>query len=256
MYFLENNINDVVFEACSYNFPHPPFNDGDNLYILDFSFPRDKMLDIKEKAGSVIVLDHHKTAQEACEGLDFCVFDMEKSGAGLTWGYFYPNKSMPKLIAHIQDRDLWKWQIEGSKEVHAVLETMEYDLMLWCNLLMHLEIEPEPVYEKGKLLVTQLDNEVATISNNSFGRTWHGHNVQWANTSLHWSDVGNHLLENYYCDFAVTFTIFNDKVMLSLRSRDDFDVSEIAKQYGGGGHKQAAGCKVSHEVFFNIIAGK
>jgi phosphoesterase RecJ-like protein len=38
--------------------------------------------------------------------------------------------------------------------------------------------------------------------------------------------------------------IQNDgSVFASLRSVGDFDVSKLAKEYGGGGHKNAAGCK-------------
>lgn len=34
---------------------------------------------------------------------------------------------------------------------------------------------------------------------------------------------------------------FDGKFQFSLRSRGDIDVSEIAKKFGGGGHKNAAG---------------
>ncbi len=41
----------------------------------------------------------------------------------------------------------------------------------------------------------------------------------------------------------------NESVKGSLRTtRDDVDVSEIAKQYGGGGHKKAAGFKVKGKI--------
>ena len=35
-----------------------------------------------------------------------------------------------------------------------------------------------------------------------------------------------------------------DFVKVSLRAKNDFDVSEIARQFGGGGHRAAAGCTV------------
>jgi len=34
------------------------------------------------------------------------------------------------------------------------------------------------------------------------------------------------------------------KVRVSLRSRGDFDVAEVARHFGGGGHKNAAGCTI------------
>jgi phosphoesterase RecJ-like protein len=33
-----------------------------------------------------------------------------------------------------------------------------------------------------------------------------------------------------------------DRVRVSLRSKGDFDVADLAAKYGGGGHRQAAGC--------------
>ncbi|KPJ97842.1 MAG: hypothetical protein AMK71_12380, partial [Nitrospira bacterium SG8_35_4] len=37
----------------------------------------------------------------------------------------------------------------------------------------------------------------------------------------------------------------NKTFKLSLRSKDNVDVQKIAKRFGGGGHKAAAGCKVN-----------
>jgi phosphoesterase RecJ-like protein len=44
---------------------------------------------------------------------------------------------------------------------------------------------------------------------------------------------------------AVMFKAFkDDAVRVSLRSRDDTDVQVVARQFGGGGHRNAAGCTV------------
>lgn len=34
----------------------------------------------------------------------------------------------------------------------------------------------------------------------------------------------------------------HNRVRVSLRSREDYDVAEVAREFGGGGHKNAAGC--------------
>jgi phosphoesterase RecJ-like protein len=39
-----------------------------------------------------------------------------------------------------------------------------------------------------------------------------------------------------------------DYIKVSLRSRDDVDVSSVARQWGGGGHPVAAGCQVREEL--------
>ena len=43
---------------------------------------------------------------------------------------------------------------------------------------------------------------------------------------------------------ACYFEVEQNRFQYSLRSRGDFDVSEIAKKFGGGGHKNAAGFTV------------
>lgn len=63
--------------------------DIEAVYIVDFSFKRDLLLALKERVNKLVVLDHHKTAEADLKRLDFCIFDMEKSGARLTWEYFH-----------------------------------------------------------------------------------------------------------------------------------------------------------------------
>jgi len=53
------------------------------------------------------------------------------------------------------------------------------------------------------------------------------------------SQLGNAICHKLDVDFAMVVDINKGKV--SLRSIGDFDVSEIAKQCGGGGHKNASG---------------
>lgn len=48
----------------------------------------------------------------------------------------------------------------------------------------------------------------------------------------------------------------NDKIKISMRSKPDIDISLIAKLFGGGGHRQAAGCVVRggiHEIEEKIL---
>ena len=103
------------------------------VYILDFSFPRQTMDYLFSVARRVTWLDHHKTAFEMwcedgerslCEqsnGRDEVILDNNKSGAMLAWEYFHPGTEVPMLIKHISDRDLWKFNITKSREFNAAL---------------------------------------------------------------------------------------------------------------------------------------
>ena len=73
--------------------------------------------------------------------------------------------------------------------------------------------------------------------------------------SSHWmSEIGARLAPD--CDFAVIWYYdHQDKInKVSLRAfHDTLDVSEIAKQFGGGGHKKAAGFQISGELCVDDI---
>jgi phosphoesterase RecJ-like protein len=50
---------------------------------------------------------------------------------------------------------------------------------------------------------------------------------------------------------ALFLRIVNERVRVSLRSKEDIDVSLIAQKFGGGGHVQAAGCSLECDDVIN-----
>ena len=135
--------DEAEYRACHYN--QECFQDGETVhnrevYILDFSFPRDIMNWLFRDAKRVVWLDHHKTAFEMwCGGYrrgdryqaiplggadplkHYIILDDNFSGAYLAWEYFHPGTEVPMLIQHIDDRDRWQFKLDGSKELHAAL---------------------------------------------------------------------------------------------------------------------------------------
>ena len=73
---------------------------------------------------------------------------------------------------------------------------------------------------------------------------------------MHASLVGHYIMDNHpKYDFAMAYRITGNGVTLSLRSEDHKDdVSYFAQTYlGGGGHRNAAGARLSVEEFFDLI---
>lgn len=114
---------------------------GCDVYIVDFSFPRDVLLEMKEKATSIIVIDHHKTAKDELADLDFCIFDMSKSGCVLTWEYLFPHLEVPDLLLYLQDRDLWQWCLPDSREISAAIRSHPLDFALWESWMTAVGLE-------------------------------------------------------------------------------------------------------------------
>ena len=99
-----------------------------DVYILDFSYPRDFLEELHSKVHKLVVLDHHKTAQADLAGLDYAKFDMNKSGAVLAWEYFHPGKVVPDMLRLIQDGDLWKFEFAETKALRAALPLLESNM--------------------------------------------------------------------------------------------------------------------------------
>lgn len=243
---------DCDFIPASYG-QAPPDVAGRPVYILDFSYKRPVMLDIVSRTHRLVILDHHKTAQAELDGFaDECirayglipphvVFDMEKSGAMLAWDHFFPDVEPPWLIRYVEDRDLWRWSLAASREINAALASYPRTFEQWDHFggsdLGH--VRPWLASEGAAILRYQ-DQLVDSICRGAKDEDLAGYRVKVANTSVLFSEVAGRLAEGGLFG-AAWFVRRDGKLQWSLRSRGDFDVSEIAKRFGGGGHRNAAG---------------
>lgn len=233
---------------CVYQKPCPVDVKGDNVYILDFSYPRDVLERMHEETEHMIVLDHHKTAQEALDGLSFARFDMNLSGAQMAWEFFHPDRPMPELIRYVADRDLWKRAMWYTEEVHLALSSFPQDFEVWDTLARlpnyadFMSRIGDPLYQKHLV-------EVRELAASADWQHFAGFKVLQTVTNRYSlvSDALNLICrEHPETPFAVNGWQGDDgKVKFDLRSVGDFDVSAIAKELGGGGHRNAAGCVVS-----------
>lgn len=222
----------------------PPDVTGKDVILVDFSYPRDVMEGIVERAESVLVLDHHKTAQEALTGLPKAdvVFDMERAGSMIAWDYFFPGQEPPQLLKHIQDRDLWRFALPFTREIQANVFSHPYAFDTWDELMSAnvAELAREGIAIERKHLKDI--NELVKVTRRRMVIGWVDVPVAnlpytMASDAAHQMSIGERFAACYYdVDGARVF---------SLRSQPEgMDVSEIARQYGGGGHKHAAGFRV------------
>jgi len=225
------------------------------VYILDFSFKRDFCLKIKEVAKSLLILDHHATAEKELEGLDFAKFDMNKSGAVLAWEHFNPSEAVPMFIKYIDDADRWAWELPSSREIAA-------GSSLYNNTIEDFEklsnASFNELYEKGLMVAQYIElyicqmmpNFINVVLSNAFGK-FAGMNVPVINCP-YWSisRLLNNKIVKEKCPLAIGYFKRGDgKWQYSLRSSKDFDCSEIAKIFNGGGHKSASGMESTELLF-------
>jgi oligoribonuclease NrnB/cAMP/cGMP phosphodiesterase (DHH superfamily) len=235
------------FFAASYQAP-PPDVTGLDVVMVDFSYKRPVLLEMAAKANSILILDHHKSAAEDLIDLPgnvICEFDMNRSGAMMAWNPYFPDRDPPKLIEHIQDRDLWRFNLDGTREIQANIFSYPYDFDVW-DALMACDVQT--LRTEGGAIERKHHKDIAELINVTKRRiVIAGYDVPIANLPYTLSsDAGHQMAQGE--PFAACYWDTEDGRNFSLRSADDgMDVSEIAKQFGGGGHAKAAGFKVPRD---------
>lgn len=212
---------------------------GRDVVLLDFSYKRPVMDQIIDVSESVTVLDHHKTAEHELAGLPHCLFDMLRSGAGMAWDVMM-NDERPWIVEYTEDHDLYRHKLPHWEEVLVARS---------CYPLTVVQVEAFHAMQVQQLAcegATMLRYRNALLEQATRHRpraVIGGHSVPcvFNNIPSIISELGHRLAQNE--PFAATIQELGDGTLVySLRSTaDGIDVSEIAKQYGGGGHRNAAG---------------
>lgn len=271
---------DIALAPTNYGqmFPDADYR-GKNVLIADFSYKPDAISELTMSFGarSIVMLDHHKTAQADLREFQIDMapaqkfthdridtmlrdmadfnrpavlarFDMEHSGAALTWEFCFPDEAMPEFIRFIEDRDLWRFSLKNTRPFSLYLKSMPTTFDAWDEVADEWKVEPHNVMAKAYAIERFYDQKIAeilpTATLKTIGR-WHDVPVVHAPYAFA-SDLGNDLLKAHpSAPFAAVVVDAYGGRTYSLRSTDDRqDVSEVAKQFGGGGHRNAAGFRV------------
>ena len=262
------------------------------IYILDFSFPREVMDALFQRAKRVVWLDHHasvfkdygfsidrvQTEEDLhiIQAPHVVTLDNNKSGALLAWEYFHPGTEVPMLIQHIDDYDRWQFKLEGSKELHAALASYKpWSFEQWDGFLVW-----ENFRQEGKAILRAHNQNVQSAlkqarlcalipalinSADSYKAPWLWRTTQEYGDQCYVSglaanapaflasDLG-HELANKSGTFGLVWSMAGDgQVHCSLRSNGEYDVSAIAKAFGGGGHRNAAGFSTNIETLMEWL---
>ena len=260
----------LEFYPGVYNKP-PPDVKGKNVILVDFSYDYDIVKQMLADAQSVTLIDHHESAirkllveteghlkpelpdsryrpKEGLEGLRvYCHLDY--SGAMLARMYTTPaNVPVPKLIEHIQDRDLWRFKLPYTVEINDALFSYPYDFKVWDELMqrdvLDLVCEGVVVSRKSKKDIHELLGVCVREM------VIEGYTVPIANVPYMQASAMGHNLAVPPYKFAGSYYDTATERCFSLRSNlkhGGINVAEIAERFGGGGHASAAGFQVPRD---------
>lgn len=253
--YYDADLEDVIFVDAFHGADHSELYlemKDRKVLICDFSFAPEIMANMIEATnGKILILDHHITAKNDLEDLDpkHKVFDMNHSGAFITQTFVHGFHNVPKAVLYVEDNDIWKKALPNTLEFTAYMfmQPFEYDSYVQLFDDVYVEKSAIPI---GIGAVKQNQQHVESILKLAVPdfmeikkRLYFVVRVNCAGILR--SELGNQAMKKFaHANFAACFTQNNKygSTSFSVRSLDDrSDGSFVAKQLGGGGHRNACG---------------
>lgn len=267
----------VILHPYNYGdpFPYNEISSKDVLYFADVVVtPYSEMVDIYKKYDTTIIDHHQSFINFISYRSDIQIFkgiqvSDKRSACELTWNYLFPNDKTPlpiKLLSSYDtwdntDQDFWNTVVLPFQYGMKVIETSPIiNWLFWEQLLSFTpEQEENFVAETAKngqiILKYQETTNKKIVSTNSFETNFNELRTICCNSNLKTSDLYNSVWDEKKYDIMLTFDINkNGLYSVSLyTTKEHLDVSAIAKKYGGGGHKKAAGFSAKNMIIMDDV---
>jgi len=230
-------------------FPFDEIEKDETVYIVDFSIETSDMDKLLEITKDIHWIDHHKTSIEKYEGYDKEIKGLRvdgEAGCVLSYKYMYgDSKEVPYFTRLIGDRDIWKFKY-GETTRNFCMGLLCFDTSMPSDVFAELQYDMNKVHEilKIGMIVKKFRDNQAKKYRETFGFEieFEGYNCFAMNIGQAGSEYFGKKINEY--DILISF-VYDGSTgiwLLSLYTENkEIDVSEIAKKYGGGGHKGAAG---------------
>ena len=232
---------------------------GHDVFILDFSYSEAVLQELAAKAASLTVLDHHLSSKNAlrcfspsCGG--HIVLDLSRSGAVLAWRHFHPETPLPALFKYVQDRDLWTWEMPRARDYLAWLDLQPRTMQRWEEILGMSEGEVDKAIELGKVLNQKFEMQCRELADLATPVSLDGHAGLAVNAPAEFSSELGSLLAVRSGTFGLVWHADSSGIRCSLRAVD-YDVEQLARRFGGGGHLRAAGFRLKFTDAATLLEG-
>ena len=262
------NIDDKVEEFINSD------EEYDKLFITDISVKKELADALNNVSDKVILLDHHKTALWLNE-YPYALVQVEDDSVGKMCGaylfYEYLKKNhkefddtpaLKLFIDYVRMYDTWEWKekydniipkrlndlmyIDGPNEfIDKMVYRLGNNLFIFDDTdLMKLQIEQTYINS----YIAQKD-ESLIVNDDLFPEYTVG--ITFADKYI--SELGNKLCELHpELDFVVLINM--STLAVSYRTvKDDLDLSDIAKGFGGGGHPKASGSRFDASIVNDML---
>jgi len=215
------------------------------IYMLDLTFPEPFTRMLIRNNKRVTAIDHHISSKATTTLTYKYSYALHHSGAVLAWKYFHPNTKVPKFLLCVEDMDIWKLKIPGTRELYAYLDLYNFDFNLWSRFVKDFENtkKRQHIVALGRVIEQYIDKLMERQMSKSLrvvrlaGKTIYAINA----TGAFRSQLGHLLAEANPAKIGLVWWENGDGLIIcSLRSIGGADVSKLAGKFGGGGHKHSA----------------
>lgn len=231
------------------------------VFIVDFSFPPSVMDHIAKTAQKTYWLDHHKTAFEEMKfninkrydlwaGPNFyLVLDNSKCGAMLAWEFVHGvGAEAPDFIKVVDDYDRWVFQYPQTKDAQMYIRSYSMDRLAFDSLML---MSMDEMAQAGGMMRQYYSAQLEAHKKREWMDIYlYGEHGYALNADAAFSSELGHFLAEQSGTFGAVYQVEGSLLKFSLRSCGDYDVSALAKKFGGGGHKNAAGFTYDAANFF------
>jgi len=225
---------------------------NEQIWIVDFSFKPEIMEEVFKKTTDIVWIDHHKTADEykysrGIKGLRITE-DKKFSGCELTWQYVHPDLPMPRAVELIGDRDKWAWKFgDDTAWFNQAIKLYDHKPTdeIWITLLFSDKQDKQckSIMVEGSICLKFRDSICKDYCDHyGFETKFEGYKCFANGIYMFGSEGFGDRFKKY--DICISYEFTSKNWIVGLYSTT-IDVGEIAKKYGGGGHKGASGfvCK-------------
>jgi oligoribonuclease NrnB/cAMP/cGMP phosphodiesterase (DHH superfamily) len=255
----------VDYEICGYQnidekistyLENKEYEKYNKTYITDISVKKEIAEKINQCKKTFRLLDHHKTAEflNTYEWATVIVQNkdnIKECGTSLLYQELYGKEAyncneLGNFVEMVRQYDTWEWKQtknESPKRLNDIFGIIGYaDFIDYYSNNYYKSIEefanmfPDKFMEllkyKRREIDLVIDEKLKKVKIKG------DYAISLCDRKDLTSELGSKILDQFE-NINYVMLVYDGGV--ALRSVGDFDVSEIAKQYGGGGHKNAAG---------------
>lgn len=228
--------------------------DGEVVYMVDFCLQPFEGMEELNKRCELHWIDHHaKGSIDEAHERGFLasggqLLEIGKAGCELTWQYLNRDSLVPRAVYLLGRYDIWDHDADDDVlpfqyGMRNFEDTTPENINFWDSVF---HFNPDQVVNIGRTILDYEEKQNAKFCKAyAFETEFEGNTTICANRGFTNSKIFDSVYDPKKHHMMITFCRLKppaDKWTVSLYStRDDVDCGAIAKSFGGGGHKGAAG---------------